>query len=133
MYRHPHNSYTLSTKNQRNKNYLQNNTHPGVPLSLQIGRDLLQFRHDSPVTKNIHYISKLDIQKFFSFNSDYGMFMDLSYRCPSCFSAWCEDTFTNLKGVYQDYTWGYGENPIDYPLSLDPFIISSLDPSFSNL
>ena len=22
-----------------------------------------------------------------------------------------------LKGVYSDYTWGYGQTPIDYPVS----------------
>ena len=24
--------------------------------------------------------------------------------------------FLDLKGVYWDYTWGYGQNPIDYPV-----------------
>ena len=23
----------------------------------------------------------------------------------------------NLKGEYEDYTWGCGQNPLDYPVS----------------
>ena len=25
--------------------------------------------------------------------------------------------FFALKGVYEDYTWGYGQKPLDFPLS----------------
>ena len=27
---------------------------------------------------------------------------------------------SRLKGEYEDYTWGYGQNPLDYPVSWVP-------------
>ena len=38
-------------------------------------------------------------------------------------------TLNKFKGEYEDYTWGYKQNPLDYPLPLVPFSISSVDPS----
>ena len=26
-------------------------------------------------------------------------------------------TYLRLKGEYENYTWGYGQNPLDYPVS----------------
>ena len=37
-----------------------------------------------------------------------------------------------LKGEYEDYTWGYHRNPLDYPLPWVPTSISSVDPILNN-
>ena len=37
-----------------------------------------------------------------------------------------------LKGEYEDYTWGYRQNPQDYPLPWVPITFSSVHPSFNN-
>ena len=36
-----------------------------------------------------------------------------------------------LKGEYEDYTLGYGQNPLDFPLLWVSITFSSVDPSFS--
>ena len=41
-------------------------------------------------------------------------------------------TLCSLKGEHDDYTWGYGQNPLDYPLPWVPFLFRSADPIFSN-
>ena len=37
-----------------------------------------------------------------------------------------------IKEEDEDYTWGYGQNSLDYPNPWVPFSISSVDPIFSN-
>ena len=41
------------------------------------------------------------------------------------------DLLGSLKGEYEDYTWGYHRNPVDYTLPSVPISISFLDPIFS--
>ena len=38
-----------------------------------------------------------------------------------------------LKGEYEDYTRGYGQNPLDYPHPWVPISFSSVGPIFNNI